>query len=81
VPASKATGYPLAFVAAKLSLGIPLIGIMNAVTQKTQAFFEPSLNYIVTKVPQCDVSKFEDPTDKRKTDSKVKGNFILNNIS
>jgi len=57
--ASKATGYPLAFVAAKLSLGIPLTGIMNAVTKKTQACFEPSLDYIVTKVPRWDMSKFE----------------------
>ena len=57
--ASKATGYPLAFVAAKLSLGIPLTGITNAVTKKTQACFEPSLDYIVTKIPRWDMSKFE----------------------
>ena len=57
--ASKATGYPLAFVAAKLSLGIPLPEVQNAVTKKTQACFEPSLDYIVTKVPRWDLGKFE----------------------
>lgn len=57
--ASKATGYPLAFVAAKLSLGITLPEIKNAITQTTQACFEPSLDYIVTKVPRWDLSKFE----------------------
>ena len=57
--ASKATGYPLAFVAAKLSLGIPLTDVQNAITKKTQACFEPSLDYIVTKVPRWDLAKFE----------------------
>ncbi len=57
--ASKATGYPLAFVAAKLALGIPLTDVQNAVTKKTQACFEPSLDYIVTKIPRWDMSKFE----------------------
>jgi len=57
--ASKATGYPLAFVAAKLSLGMPLTDVQNAVTKKTQACFEPSLDYIVTKIPRWDMSKFE----------------------
>lgn len=57
--ASKATGYPLAFVAAKLGLGIPLNDVQNAVTKKTQAFFEPSLDYIVTKIPRWDMSKFQ----------------------
>jgi len=56
--ASKATGYPLAFVAAKLGLGIPLNDVQNAVTKKTQAFFEPSLDYIVTKIPRWDMGKF-----------------------
>jgi carbamoylphosphate synthase large subunit len=60
--ASKATGYPLAFVAAKLSLGIPLTEITNSVTKKTQACFEPSLDYIVTKIPRWDMSKFEGVT-------------------
>ena len=57
--ASKATGYPLAFVAAKLALGIPMTEVINSVTKKTQACFEPSLDYIVTKVPRWDMSKFE----------------------
>ena len=57
--ASKATGYPLAFVAAKLCLGIPLTDVVNSVTKKTQACFEPSLDYIVTKMPRWDMSKFE----------------------
>lgn len=57
--ASKATGYPLAFVAAKLGLGIPLNEVQNAVTKKTQACFEPSLDYIVTKLPRWDMTKFQ----------------------
>jgi carbamoyl-phosphate synthase (ammonia) len=57
--ASKATGYPLAFVAAKLCLGIPLTEVINSVTKKTQACFEPSLDYIVTKVPRWDLGKFQ----------------------
>ena len=57
--ASKATGYPLAFVAAKLCLGIPLTEVINSVTKKTQAAFEPSLDYIVTKIPRWDMSKFQ----------------------
>jgi len=57
--ASKATGYPLAFVAAKLSLGMVLTDVQNSVTKKTQACFEPSLDYIVTKIPRWDMSKFE----------------------
>ncbi|KAI9220090.1 hypothetical protein BC828DRAFT_406120 [Blastocladiella britannica] len=56
--ASKATGYPLAFVAAKLGLGIPLNEIKNAVTQVTCACFEPSLDYVVVKIPRWDLKKF-----------------------
>mmetsp|Transcript_34200 Transcript_34200/g.90093 ORF Transcript_34200/g.90093 Transcript_34200/m.90093 type:complete len:1005 (+) Transcript_34200:1501-4515(+) len=56
--ASKATGYPLAFVAAKLSLGIELNDLQNAVTKVTQACFEPSLDYVVTKIPRWDLNKF-----------------------
>ncbi|XP_038576219.1 carbamoyl-phosphate synthase [ammonia], mitochondrial [Micropterus salmoides] len=56
--ASKATGYPLAFVAAKLALGIPLPEIKNAVSEKTTACFEPSLDYIVTKIPRWDLDRF-----------------------
>ena len=56
--ASKATGYPLAYVAAKLSLEVPLSDIKNSVTKKTTAFYEPSLDYIVVKVPRWDLNKF-----------------------
>ncbi|KIW90785.1 protein pyrABCN [Cladophialophora bantiana CBS 173.52] len=56
--ASKATGYPLAFIAAKLGLGIPLNEISNSVTKKTCACFEPSLDYIVVKIPRWDLKKF-----------------------
>uniref|UniRef100_A0A8C3A4Y3 Multifunctional protein CAD n=1 Tax=Cyclopterus lumpus TaxID=8103 RepID=A0A8C3A4Y3_CYCLU len=56
--ASKATGYPLAYVAAKLGLGIPLPQLKNSVTNSTTANFEPSLDYCVVKVPRWDLSKF-----------------------
>ncbi|MBT9393696.1 carbamoyl-phosphate synthase (glutamine-hydrolyzing) large subunit [Hymenobacter sp. NST-14] len=56
--ASKATGYPLAFVAAKLSLGYSLAELKNSVTQTTSAFFEPSLDYLVVKLPRWDLGKF-----------------------
>lgn len=57
--ASKATGYPLAYIAAKLALGENLTDLKNAVTKKTSAFFEPSLDYIVLKMPRWDLQKFE----------------------
>lgn len=57
--ASKATGYPLAFVAAKLALGISLPELKNSVTKSTTACFEPSLDYCVAKVPRWDLAKFE----------------------
>ena len=56
--ASKATGYPLAYIAAKLALGKPLPALKNLVTQATTACFEPSLDYVVVKVPRWDLSKF-----------------------
>lgn len=56
--ASKATGYPLAFVAAKLGLGYGLFDLRNSITHKTSAFFEPALDYIVCKIPRWDLSKF-----------------------
>ncbi|CAG8559147.1 12915_t:CDS:2 [Ambispora leptoticha] len=56
--ASKATGYPLAFVAAKLGLGIPLNEIKNTVTKLTCACFEPSLDYVIVKIPRWDLKKF-----------------------
>ncbi|XP_040295619.1 carbamoyl-phosphate synthase [ammonia], mitochondrial [Bufo bufo] len=56
--ASKATGYPLAFIAAKIALGIPLPEIRNVVSGKTTACFEPSLDYMVTKIPRFDLDRF-----------------------
>jgi carbamoyl-phosphate synthase large subunit len=57
--ASKATGYPLAFIAAKLGLGYGLYELKNSVTKTTSAFFEPALDYIVCKIPRWDLSKFD----------------------
>ena len=57
--ASKATGYPLAFIAAKLALGYPLTEIENKITKKTMACFEPALDYIVIKIPRWDLEKFK----------------------
>ena len=56
--ASKATGYPLAFVAAKLGLGYGLFELKNSVTKTTSAFFEPALDYVVVKIPRWDLTKF-----------------------
>ncbi|MCQ2135563.1 MAG: carbamoyl-phosphate synthase large subunit, partial [Bacteroidales bacterium] len=68
--ASKATGYPLAFVAAKLGLGYGLFEIKNSVTKTTPAFFEPSLDYIVCKIPRWDLGKFHGVS--RKIGSRMK---------
>ena len=57
--ASKATGYPLAFVAAKLALGYGLFDLKNAVTKTTPAFFEPALDYVACKIPRWDLGKFQ----------------------
>ena len=57
--ASKATGYPLAFIAAKLGLGYGLFELNNAVTKATPAFFEPALDYVVCKIPRWDLAKFK----------------------
>lgn len=57
--ASKATGYPLAFVAAKLGLGYGLPELKNSITRETTAFFEPALDYIVCKIPRWDLNKFQ----------------------
>ena len=62
--ASKATGYPLAFIAAKLSLGYPLYELKNSITKTTSAFFEPALDYIVVKIPRWDLKKFKHVTTK-----------------
>lgn len=57
--ASKATGYPLAFVAAKLALGYGLFDLKNSITKTTSAFFEPALDYVVCKIPRWDLGKFK----------------------
>ncbi|OXB64724.1 hypothetical protein ASZ78_014995 [Callipepla squamata] len=62
--ASKATGYPLAFIAAKIALGIPLPEIKNVVTGRTSAYFEPSLDYVVTKIPRWDLDRFRGTSDQ-----------------
>src|SRR5262249_3762524 len=59
--ASKATGYPLAFIAAKLALGHSLLDLRNQVTQSTTACFEPALDYVVVKIPRWDLTKFRRP--------------------
>ena len=56
--ASKATGYPLAYIAAKLALGMSLVRLKNSITNVTCACFEPSLDYVTIKVPRWDLSKF-----------------------
>ncbi len=61
--ASKATGYPLAYVAAKLALGYSLPEIPNGITRRTTAFFEPALDYLVCKVPRWDLGKFQRRVD------------------
>jgi len=62
--ASKATGYPLAYVGAKLILGHALSAIQNQVTKTTQSYFEPALDYIVVKIPRWDMDKFKGTTEK-----------------
>src|SRR4030095_2648330 len=57
--ASKATGYPLAYVAAKLALGRTLPEVQNSITRRTTAFFEPALDYLVCKMPRWDLAKFQ----------------------
>ncbi|KAL5504672.1 CPA2 [Sanghuangporus vaninii] len=63
--ASKATGYPLAYTAAKIALGYTLPELPNAVTKTTTACFEPSLDYIVTKIPKWDLAKFSSQVDRK----------------
>ena len=63
--ASKATGYPLAYTAAKLALGWTLPELPNAVTKSTTACFEPSLDYIVTKIPKWDLAKFSGQVNRQ----------------
>jgi carbamoyl-phosphate synthase large subunit len=74
--ASKATGYPLAFVAAKLGLGYNLTDIKNSVTKKTTACFEPALDYLVLKMPRWDLAKFENASFKIGTEMKSVGEVM-----
>ena len=74
--ASKATGYPLAFVAAKLALGYTLIEIENRITRATKACFEPALDYCVVKVPRWDLSKFKNVENRIGSEMKSVGEVM-----
>jgi len=74
--ASKATGYPLAYVAAKLALGKNLTEIKNKVTQITSACFEPALDYVVVKIPRWDINKFKKADEKIGTSMKSVGEVM-----
>jgi carbamoyl-phosphate synthase large subunit len=74
--ASKATGYPLAFIAAKLALGYSLVEIENKITRKTTACFEPALDYIVVKMPRWDLKKFKDVDQKIGSEMKSVGEVM-----
>lgn len=74
--ASKATGYPLAFVAAKLALGYRLDQVTNAITRKTTAFFEPALDYVVVKIPRWDIQKLKNADRSIGTEMKSVGEIM-----
>jgi carbamoyl-phosphate synthase large subunit len=74
--ASKATGYPLAFVAAKLAVGYGLFELDNSVTKTTPAFFEPALDYVVCKIPRWDLSKFHGVSHKLGSSMKSVGEVM-----
>jgi len=74
--ASKATGYPLAYIAAKLSLGYTLMDLANVITRKTAAFFEPALDYIVMKIPRWDLEKFHRVSEEIGTEMKSVGEVM-----
>lgn len=74
--ASKATGYPLAFVAAKLALGYSLPSLANSVTKVTSACFEPALDYLVIKMPRWDLNKFENSNKQIGTEMKSVGEIM-----
>jgi len=74
--ASKATGYPLAYVAAKLALGYRLPDLKNAITKTTTAFFEPALDYIVCKIPRWDLQKFEGVEQRTGSEMKSVGEVM-----
>ena len=74
--ASKATGYPLAYVAAKIALGYTLPEIPNGITQRTTAFFEPALDYLVCKFPRWDLAKFKGASTRIGTEMKSVGEVM-----
>ena len=74
--ASKATGYPLAFVAAKLGLGYTLLDLDNSITKKTKACFEPALDYVVVKIPRWDLKKFRNVSRRIGTEMKSVGEVM-----
>ncbi len=74
--ASKATGYPLAYVAAKLSLGYSLTELKNNVTQKTKACFEPALDYVALKIPRWDLNKFRKVSEEITSEMKSVGEIM-----
>jgi len=74
--ASKATGYPLAFIAAKLSLDYPLIELKNSITKQTMACFEPALDYVVVKIPRWDLTKFKRASKKIGSEMKSVGEVM-----
>ena len=74
--ASKATGYPLAFVAAKLALGYSLLDLENSVTKSTKACFEPALDYVVVKIPRWDLQKFRNVSTRIGTQMKSVGEVM-----
>lgn len=74
--ASKATGYPLAFIAAKLALGYSLVELKNQITQTTSACFEPALDYVVVKVPRWDLRKFKNVSKRISSEMKSVGEVM-----
>lgn len=74
--ASKATGYPLAFIAAKLALGYSLTDLPNSITKKTMACFEPALDYVVVKIPRWDLTKFKRASKKIGSEMKSVGEVM-----
>ncbi len=74
--ASKATGYPLAWVAAKLALGYTMLDLQNSVTQSTSSFFEPALDYLALKIPRWDLKKFKDADRRITTEMKSVGEIM-----
>src|SRR5438045_6513314 len=76
--ASKATGYPLAYVAAKLALGYALTEIPNGITRRTTSFFEPALDYLVCKFPRWDLAKFWGASTRLGSEMKSVGEVMAN---